>query len=306
LISRIAHVAIGVSDLDVALEFYGNLLGLAEVGRRGDRVFLATGTSTSFELELGPHAHSLDHFAFGVRGPEALDAARSRLADAGVVFEETGADEEPGLAGGIAFGLPSGHVMELVAQAAPRGFTTSATAAPRHHQVTGPAPLEHITLLVADIQATAEFLDCLGFRITDSWQPAEGEPWRNTWMRAGELHHDLALLPAPGPEPELHHFCFAVPSVADLVRVADALAARGMAVDASIGRHVAGNNVFLYFKDPFGNRLEVNTDMARIDPAAAPRILREPAPFDAWREGRPPALGPGSPARDSRTAVVPD
>ncbi len=77
-----------------------------------------------------------------------------------------------------------------------------------------------------------------------------------------------------------------------------------MDVDASIGRHAAGNNVFLYFKDPFGNRLEVNTDMARIDPAAPPRILRDPVPFDVWRDGRPPALDAGSACRDARAPVA--
>lgn len=306
-ISRIAHIALGVPDTEAAIEFYSDLLGLAPLDRRGESVFLSTGTSTSFELELGPYADGLDHFAFGVRGAEALGVARARLADAGVAVAETAAADEPGLAAGITFALPSGHVMELVAQAEPRGFITSADAAPPHHRATGPAPLEHITLMTADIRATAEFLvDCLSFRITDSWQPSADEPWRNTWLRAGELHHDLALLLADGPAPELHHFCFAVPSVADLVRVADALAARGIAVDASMGRHAAGNNVFLYFKDPFGNRLEVNTDMARIDPAAPPRILRQPAPFDAWREGRPPALVAGSMCRDARAPVAAD
>jgi catechol 2,3-dioxygenase len=218
-----------------------------------------------------------------------------------VAVADTGAPEEPGLAAGIEFALPTGHAMELVVQSHPRGFITSAEAPPAHHRATGPAPLEHITLMAADIRANSEFLvERLGFRVTDSWQPADGEPWRNTWLRAGELHHDLAMLVANGAEPELHHFCFAVPSVIDLVRVADALAARGMAVDASMGRHSAGNNVFLYFKDPFGNRVEVNTDMARVDPAAPSRILRQPAAFDAWREGRPPALASGSPCRDSR------
>ncbi|MGI9556537.1 MAG: VOC family protein [Solirubrobacterales bacterium] len=301
MISRIAHVALGVPDTETAIEFYGDLLGLAPIERSGDSVFLSTGTSPSFELELGPYAQGVDHFAFGVRGRDALETARARLADAGVAVEEKAAAGEPGLGGGIACALPSGHVLELVAQTEPQGFITSTEAAPRHHGVAGPAPLEHITLLTDRIRETAELLvDCLGFRITDSWQPAAGEPWRHTWLRAGEHHHDLALLPGDGPAPELSHFCFAVPSVAELVRVADALAARGMPLDASIGRHAAGNNVVLYFKDPFGNRLEVNAEMARIDPAAPPRIVRDGFPFDLWRDGRPPSLEPGSACRDGR------
>lgn len=303
-LSRIAHVALGVPDLDAAIDFYGAIFGLAPLERKGASAFLASGRSSSFELELGPFEAGMDHFAFGVR-PGTLSEVAARLSAAGVVVAETAAAEQPGLERGIAFALPSGHVMELVVQSEPKGFVASSQAAPAHHQsAAGSVPLEHITLLSSDIRSTAEFLIAdLGFSITDSWQPQDADDWRNTWMRVGELHHDLSLLPAPGQAPELHHFCFAVPSVAELVRVADALASRGMPVDASIGRHVAGNNIFLYFKDPFGNRVEVNTDMARVDPAAQPRILREPLPFDAWREGRPPALASGSRCRDARTAL---
>lgn len=96
----------------------------------------------------------------------------------------------------------------------------------------------------------------------------------------------------------MHHLAFAVASVGELVRVADMLARRGIALDSSIGRHVAGNNVFVYFRDPDGHRVEVNTDMARIDAAAPPQIAPTGVPFDAWRSGRPPALAGGSPARE--------
>lgn len=304
IISRVAHVSLRVPDVDVAIEFYSYMFGLDVLARRGERVYLASGTSASFEVELVAGGNELDHFAFGVRGVDALEEARSRLTEAGVAVEDTDAGSEPGLARGIAFALPSGHAMELVAQSSPRGFACAAEVAPAHHRVTGPLPLDHITLLAADIRASAEFLvESLHYRITDSWQPEAGAPWGNTWLRAGELHHDLALLPADGLAPELHHFCFAVPAVADLVRVADALAARGVPLDSSMGRHIAGNNVFLYFKDPFGNRCEVNTEMARIDPAAPPRISRELFAFDAWREGRPPAMAPGSPCRDARATL---
>jgi catechol 2,3-dioxygenase len=280
------------------------MFGLAVLDRRADRVYMASGKTTSYEVEFIAGGNVLDHFAFGVCGVEALEEARERLTAAGGTVEDTDAETEPGLAAGIAFTLPSGHALELVALSAPSGFITDAEATPTHHRVTGPLLLEHIALLSSEIRATSEFLiEHLGWRITDSWQPSPDEPWRNTWLRAGELHHDLALLPAEGSAPELHHFAFAVPAVADLVRVSDALAARGMVIDSSIGRHIAGNNVFLYFKDPFGNRCETNAEMARIDPAAPPRIVRESFRFDAWREGRPPALTSGSPCRDASTIV---
>lgn len=300
IISKIAHLSLSVTDVDAAVEFYRSMFGLSVMESGPHGVYLGTGKSTTFEVHLMQGENRLDHFAFGVLSAEALDLARQRLTAAGVTFEDSHAGRDPGLAGGIVFALPSGHIMELVLLSDPLGFIGNTAVPIEHHQVTGPIPLEHITLLASDIQPTVEFLvEVLGWRITDSWQPVDG-PWKNTWLRAGELHHDLAVLFSESDTPELHHFCFAVPSVADLVRVADAAGVRGIPLDASMGRHVAGNNVFLYFKDPFGNRCEVNTDLARIDPAAPPRISRESFLFDAWHQIRPASFAGGSPVRDAR------
>ena len=238
----------------------------------------------------------LDHLAFALCGEDALDDVRGRLLRAGAPVAELDLVNEPGLACGIETRLPAGPAVALVVESAPLGFQVRAATPSGHHRGVGPVALEHMTLLCADIRACASFaIEILGLRISDSVQPP-GEPWRNTHLRAGVLHHDLGLL--PGDQPAMHHFAFAVPSAAELVGAADILASRGMALDSSIGRHVAGNNVFVYFKDPGGHRLELNTDMARVDAAAPGRILEAGVPFDAWRPGRPPALAGGTPVRE--------
>lgn len=305
IVSRLAHVALGVPDPDAAARFYGELFGLIPNGHAEGGTYLSGGRSSTYELALGHNDEPvLDHIAFAVTGADALKQAGSRLRDAGLTSWELDCGAEPGLDTGIGFAMPSGHVVELVVEKAPSAYVPVSSADARHHRGVGPVAIEHVTLLCHDIQASAELMvETLGFRISDSVRPPDG-PWRNTHLRAGELHHDLAFLPHGEDEPQLHHFCFAVPSVTELVRVADALAARGLPLDASMGRHVAGNNVFLYFKDVAGVRLEVNTDMARVDAAAPPQITSAPVPFDAWREGRPPALASGTPARDGRRTAV--
>jgi catechol 2,3-dioxygenase len=295
IVSRVAHVALGVEDLDAAIEFYGEMLGLTVLAEASGTAYLACGATNTYELCLRHGAVHVDHFALAVRGEAALDQVRERLDRIGTAFAEIDVDGEPGLAAGIETSLPSGHVLQLVVESAPSGFRARPGVSSLHHRGVGPVALEHITLLCDDISAVAYFaVEVLDLQITDSVQPP-GEPWRNTHLRAGVLHHDLGLL--PGDQPAMHHFAFAVPSVADLVRVADMLTARGLVLDCSIGRHVAGNNVFVYFKDPAGHRVEVNTDMARVDAAAPPRIVEAGVPFDAWRTGRPPALAGGSPVR---------
>jgi catechol 2,3-dioxygenase len=300
--TRLAHVALSVPDVDLAASFYGDIFGLVVVGEEGGRRFLAGGRSGTFELALAEGPPALDHVAFAACGPAALEEARSRLESAGVPTADV--EPEPGLDGGLAFALPTGHVVELVVERDPAPFVIAAAAPAQHHRGVGPVPIEHVTLHAYDIRADAELLvEHLGFRISESIRPADAPRWRNTFLRVGQMHHDLGMIPTDEDRPGLHHLCFAVPSVADLIRMSDALASLGIALDASLGRHVSGNNVFLYFKDPFGLRLEVNTDMARVDAAAPPLVRDTPAAFDAWRPGRPPALEAGMPARDARVVA---
>jgi catechol 2,3-dioxygenase-like lactoylglutathione lyase family enzyme len=265
------------------------------VGHEDDRAYMACGATNTYELQLRSGEPEFGHFAFSVCGHDALETLAERLSGAGAPVTDIDVSDEPGLEAGIETALPAGHVMRLVVERDPRPYAVSSDRMLAGYQGVGPVALEHITLLCPDIAATARFLtELLELRISDSVQPPS-EPWRNTHLRAGVLHHDIGLL--PGDQPALHHFCFAVPSVASVVKAADMLAARGISLDCSLGRHVAGNNVFLYFKGPGGHRLELNTDMARVDAAAPPKIVTKPLPFDAWRPGRPPSLADGTPAR---------
>lgn len=303
MISGLSHVALGVSDHKRMLTFYGDLFGVVEVENRGEVVYLSGGTSSGFDLALGPWETGVDHFAFAVPNRAALEQAGERLAEAGAEVAALGADSEPGVEAGFSFALPSGHVAELVVESEPEVFRPTASIPAPHHRGAGPVLLEHITLNCGDVQRTAEFLiEVLGLRLTESIRP-DGSTWFNAFMRARDRHHDIAFFDGgEGDVPALNHFCFAVPSVEDIVRVSDLAAGMGIALDCSLGRHVNGNNVFIYLKDPDGNRVEVNTDMAEIDLAAPPRIGTE-MEFDAWRESIPPALLTASHCRDGRARV---
>ncbi|MBS1882503.1 MAG: VOC family protein [Actinobacteria bacterium] len=299
MITRLSHVALAVADEARMLDFYGHLFGVVEVGRRGDTTYLSGGTKGAFDLSFGPGEAGVDHFAFAVTGAEALEQAGARLAAAGVAVSEDAASEEPGIERSIGFALPSGHAVELVVESDPQVFRPTASIPTRHHQGAGPVPLEHVTLNCGDVALTAEFLiEVLGLRLSESIRP-DGSAWFNAFLRAGHRHHDVAFFAEEEDVPGLNHLCFAVPAVEDLVRVADLAAGMGIVLDCSMGRHVNGNNVFIYFKDPDGNRVEVNTDMAEIDPAAPPRIGTE-MEFDVWRESIPPAMLSASPCRDAR------
>lgn len=312
VIGRLAHVAVGAGDVEGMARFYRELFGVVEVGRENGTLFLSGGTTASYDLAVGPWPPGLHRFAFQVAGVGDLDEASRRLDAAGHPVEPVDIAGEPGIERAIELVLPSGHLMRLVVVADPFVFQPTPTLSARQRAGVGPAPLEHITLNVDDVESTARFLvDHLDFRLTEIARP-QGKAWFNAFLRCRDLHHDLGLFhnhhETSGPG--LDHFGFVVPTVEELVRVADIARSLGVFLECSIGRHLAGNNVFLYLPDPSGNRVEVGTALAQIDVAAPTRVFEARSDadwrgiFDAWREGIPPAVRVPNPCYDARVAEV--
>jgi catechol 2,3-dioxygenase-like lactoylglutathione lyase family enzyme len=301
-IGKLAHVALGGGgDLP---RFYEELFGLVRVAEQNGISFWSTGRGAGYDVAFGPWPTGLDHFALEVRDAETLSEAQRCLEEAGAEVAAVDLDREHAVAAGICFTLPSGHVVELVLPAAPEVYRSVPLVPGRHHRGIGPVELEHVTMTCGDVERTATFLiEALGLRLTESVQPRPGE-WFNAFLRARDRHHDLAFFPSEeGDVPGLNHVCFAVPSVDRIVQVCDLLVERGIFLDSSLGRHLAGNNVFVYFKDPAGHRIEVNTQMAEVHVAAEPRILPEMR-FDGWRQGIPPAMRSTTPCRDGRAVAA--
>lgn len=311
VIGRLAHVAIGAEDKEATARFYRELLGVVEIARSDDTVFLSGGTTAGYDLAIGPWDRALHHFAFQVAGESDLEEARERLRGAGCEVTELDPAAEHGVRRGIGFVLPSGHVMHLVVLKDPFVFQPTPTLAAAHRLGVAPAPLEHITLNLDDVEQTARFLvDTLGFRLTEIARP-QGQAWFNAFLRCRDIHHDLGLFHNHHGDvgPGLDHYGFAVPTVQELVRAADIVRSLGGFLECSPGRHLAGDNVFIYVGDPSGNRVELATALAPIDVAAPTRVFEAHADsdwrgiFDAWREGIPPAVRNPNPCFDGRSAV---
>lgn len=312
IVGRVAHVAIGVADAEASARFYRDLLGLVEIARSHDTVFLSGATRAGYDIALGPWPRGLHHFAFQVAGDADLDEAAERLRAADTDVDELDTAAEPGVRRGIACVLPSGHVMHLVVLADPFGFQPTPTLPAANREGVGPVPLEHITLNCDDVEQTAQFLvEHLGFRLTEIARP-RGKAWFNAFLRCRDLHHDLGLFHNHHGDagPGLDHYGFAVPSVGELVRAADLARSLGSFLECSPGRHLAGDNVFIYLADPSGNRVEIATALARIDVAAPTRVFQASSDsdwrgiFDAWREGIPPAVRTPNPCFDGRGALA--
>jgi catechol 2,3-dioxygenase len=311
-IGRLAHVAISSPDLEATTRFYREMLGVVEVARNDDTVFLSGGKKSGYDIAVGPWPTAFHHFAFQVASKADIEKASERLSGAGVAIEELDPSLDYGIAMGIRFALPSGHAMELVVQQDSLLYQATPTASSAHRSGVGPVPIEHVTLNVDDVELLSDFLtEHLAFKVTEFSHHADS-PWFSAFLRCRDIHHDLGVFHQHHDEvgPGLDHFGFAVQSGSDVLDACDIARNLGLFLDCSPGRHIAGDNIFTYIKDPSGNRVEISTDLTKIDIAAPPRefTARNDSDwsgiFDAWREGVPPASRTPNPCFDARAPVA--
>jgi catechol-2,3-dioxygenase len=133
-----------------------------------------------------------------------------------------------------------------------------------------PKRLGHMVLMVRDIQKSARFYtEVLGLKVSD-WIGDQ-----MVFLRAGSDHHDLALAQLPKDSadfndlprysrPGLEHFSYLIDSYEEMERSVKVLQEHGVEIVRGIGRHGPGNNLFLVFKDPDGNNIEVYCEMTQI------------------------------------------
>lgn len=249
MISAIGHVALQVSDVDACVRHATSLLGLREVERTSDAVFLTEGRPHhSLEYRKGERT-ALDHIGLEVATSAELETLAGRLASerVTVISERV---TEPGLVAALRFVGPGGHVYEVYSAAremqpkyVPRGVR--------------PRRFGHITVTTGDTKELRSFWErVLGFRLSDD--VGNGIL---TFMRCNADHHGLAM--AKGPE-GIHHFAFEVANIAELARLGDLLDEQGQSFIWGPGRHGAGENIFTYHYDPAGTIVEYYTDMLRI------------------------------------------
>ena len=283
-LQRLAHVALRVDDLDAALEFYGRVLGLVELGRAHGTAYLTGRTNAGWDLALTTGGRGLDHFAFVAPSEADLEAAQASLANAGVTAGPLPDDDQSGAHDGIRFTLPSGHEMELVVLGDPVAYLGGTRMVAPGLVGIGPLPLDHITLMTSELDEVVKFLTtALSFRCTELLEDFDGVRF-GAFLRTRDQHHDLAFFRcAPEENPLINHVAFRIRSIDDIGRAADIAADLGWELDCAPGRHVAGNSLFLYVKDPSGNRIELSGDMAQIEAGAPTRLLRpDEHRFDMW------------------------
>ena len=125
--------------------------------------------------------------------------------------------------------------------------------------------LGHFVLHVRDHRAAVAWLHERFGLIASDYMGPPGDPDQaaGTFLRVdrGQQlvdHHCLLVL---GTEtPGVHHCSFEVEDVDAVMAGHDYLLQRGYTLDCGVGRHLLGSQIFDYWRDPFGFRIEHYTD----------------------------------------------
>lgn len=296
-LQKLSYAELRVNDLDKEIAFCTDVLGLEEVTRDGDRVFLRCGYDDYIDLSLTQGGTGVQSFAIEVENQDDLDHYAKRLAEVGV-STSTHTDPNPGVQTALALELPSGHGMELVTLRgnAQTHIHPALSKVKKTFGGVNPIDVDHITLRADDIKGLADFLTTvLDFRVSEAFSPAPGV-WGAAWTRVGEYHHDVAMMQRRNEGETLDHLCWTLVSWEHIKNACDYFAQAGLLTETHPGRHGVGGNLYTYLWSPGGNRYELTAEMPRMTNAAAePKIWTDMARmFSAWGDLPPESFARGS------------
>jgi catechol 2,3-dioxygenase-like lactoylglutathione lyase family enzyme len=129
--------------------------------------------------------------------------------------------------------------------------------------------LGHVALVVGDLDAQIEFYaNTLGMRIADTYYMGAESNRMAAFLRCGlgdsyTDHHTIAMVQAPHapPQPTIDHISFEVLDWDDLMLGHDHMRRTGKYKHSwGVGRHIDGSNLFDYWRDPFGAKVEHYAD----------------------------------------------
>lgn len=272
LISQLAHVEFTSPRPQETVDFLIETLGMEESGRHGNSTYLRCWGEYFHHSVVVTEGRepSLCHIGWRAAGPEELERAVSQI-------EGTGAGEgwfEDSLGHGPAYRYrsPGGHFHEIFWEVerwvAPPELKSTYPNRPQKFTGRGAAvrQIDHVTVTTKDIMRDVEwFRPTLGYRFTE-WTAPDDAPDVAIFamLTTNEKAHDLGILGDDSDIPgRLHHVAFWLDGREDVLRAADILLERSVSLEYGPGRHGMGEMVYLYFREPGGLRLELNSSGTR-------------------------------------------
>lgn len=256
-IVRCAYLDLVVTDLQRSREFYVDILGLTITEETEDAIYLRSLEEFihhNLVLRKGPVAAAAA-FAFRVRTPEDVDRAEQWFAARGCRTERRPDGFVKGIGDAVRVTDPLGFPYEFFYE-----VTHVERLAWRYDLYTPGAlvRLDHFNQVTPDVPKGRQYLEELGFRVTEDIQDDEGITYA-AWLRRKDTVHDTALTGGDGPR--LHHIAFSTHEKHNILAICDKLGAlrKSDVIERGPGRHGVSNAFYLYIRDPDGHRVEIYT-----------------------------------------------
>ncbi|OVZ56390.1 glyoxalase/bleomycin resistance/extradiol dioxygenase family protein [Pigmentiphaga sp. NML080357] len=255
----IRYVRLGTPDLDGAVRYATEILGLQVARREGKAVYFKSDSRdhTLCYFEGDPRDHTT---GFEVDTPEELEQALEQLERAG--YQATR---------GKAAEAEQRYVREFINFKDPSGNSVDLVYAPLHSgrryfpsRDAGITGFSHIGLRTLDARRDEVFWTrLLSAKVSDRIGEApllriDEAPL----LRIDEVHHKIALFPSAYPG--VQHINHQVESIDDIMRAFYVLQEKGIPIRFGPGRHPTSSAIFLYFEGPDGMIYEYSTGVRLI------------------------------------------
>ncbi|HNJ97160.1 MAG TPA: catechol 2,3-dioxygenase [Ilumatobacteraceae bacterium] len=259
---RPGHMQLKVLDLDEAVEFYTNVLGLVQTGRDKDRAYFKAWDERDHHSIILRDAGEagMDFFGFKVASVADLNKLEKDLNNYGVSTERIKAGDLLETGERVRFQIPSGHLIELYAEKTEVGNGMGYFNPPPWNEASerglGPIRMDHALLYGPDIEKVqAIFCDVLGFYLVEHILLEDGKTDLAIWLSCSTKAHDIAFVRNEEPG-KLHHTAFLLESWERVLRAADLMSMNKVSIDMGPTRHGVTRGTTIYAFDNSGNRFE--------------------------------------------------
>lgn len=274
-VQDIVYVVYGVSDLNKTAQFMQDF-GLIAVEALGpNQYFRGTGPSPYIYIAKAADKPSLQ--AIGLQLASEEDLERAALIEGASPIRQL---DRPGGGSYVEVTLPGGLIFELIygvsqVEELPIRAPTTVNHGQEKHRFNRPQRFErrscnvmrlgHAAIVVPDATAARDWaIRNLGLIVSDAMRvPGEEDKYIGFFMRCDlgakpADHHTLLIANADAPG--VHHISFELQDIDAVYMGHEWLKDRGHEHHWGVGRHVLGSQVFDYWWDPDGFRVEHYAD----------------------------------------------
>ena len=248
-VRRLGHATLTTPNIDRAIEYYNEVIGLNVVTRDKKSAVLATKVGLeAIGLVEGPEA-GLARLSFQVSPGTDLNDCIKDLQQHGIKAERR-SEITPGVRDSITFKDNKGTDIDI--------YADYEFAADKEKPVgIMPLKLGHVAYRCLDILPVMKFYqEIMGFRLSD----IRGDFF--CFLRCNSDHHAINFV--NDPKAQLHHIAFEVKDWPEIHRACDYLAKNKLLLVWGPGRHIIGHNIAAYHRNHDGVRVELYTEMDQM------------------------------------------